>query len=311
MKSLAFAPILAALATATCLRGQEPGEAATQAALTRFAWPVPATVQVTETALKNGKEAKMRYELRISRREDGHLRIRYGDFEFLEMAGMDVSSERMQKLLAPVFAMTSAIPDYVVNEDGEFVQADGIDEMVERVAGLLAATRGEEGEKEAERLAEAMKRPETRELLSAAVANYWNAWVGAWLGWDVPSGESAAVDTSLPFGGVEIPARLAVTHHGDAAGEEGCLRLSQRTVAEGPEVAKAVAHVVARMAGEAANEEPGDVSVVNEVEIVTDPKTLCPRSVRTSKVIRLTPEGATEPREQVERHHYVFDWGRR
>ena len=248
-----------------------------------------------------------------TRPDDGELRVHYSDFEFLEMDGRDVTSPQMQKMLAPALAMTSAIPDYLVTAEGEFVRADGMDELVSRFVKALSASRGQE---EAERLGEMMARPEMKELLAAAVSNYWNSWVGAWVGWDVAPGEAATVDTQLPLMGVEIPAKLTVEHHGDAADAAGCVRLSMHSVAAGEGAARALARALAVLASGAGQDEISqdalaDVFVENKTVVVTDPKTLCPRSVLTEKVVRITEKGKTEPRQQIERHHYVFDWGSR
>ena len=275
--------------------------------LVRFDWPAPASVIVTDTTTKKGRTAKMRYRLVISRRDDGGLRVRYRDFEFLEIAGRKVDTPAMREALAPALAMASAIPDYVVAADGAFVEADGLDEMARRVVERLSAS---EGGAAADRAAAMFARPKTRQLLTSAVAKYWDAWAGTWIGWDVPEGDNRMVDSKDPVLGVAVPARRRLSNFGPAPGHAGCIRLTKAMAASGPEVKRALASILQGVAGETADidAEIAEAAMRSEVTVITDPKTLCPRVVETEQVMRVRRTGDDEAIEQVESHRYEFAW---
>lgn len=303
--------LLALLAPAHVVAQEDTARTAEAAApLVAFDWPAPATVTVTESAEKKGNKTKMRYRLAISRTDDGGLRLSYRDFEFLEVNGHDATTPAMKKALAKTVAMTAAIPDLLVDEHGMFVGATDMDEMIDRVVDSKKETRGDEA---SEKVRESMKSQPARDVLTAAVARYWQTWAGGWIGWSqAPGAPVTEVRTSDVFG-ARVEAPVTTTHHGAVDGAAGLVRLSFRVKLEGGAARKAYDQMIgALIKDEDRRREIADgfeeISMSDELEVQTDPKTLRPRVASNRKVIRLQPKGG-DAVEQVESHRYEFDWG--
>ena len=101
------APRWAALLLFTASLCGQDGDAA-PTPLTTFAWPVPSAATVVETVFKDGQESKTRYRLTMTRREGGGIQVRYSDFTFLEVAGVDATTPAMQERLASATALAAS-----------------------------------------------------------------------------------------------------------------------------------------------------------------------------------------------------------
>ena len=291
--------------------GKTKGEAP-RAPRAAFAWPVPGKVIVTETTLKKGRRVKMRYSLTITRERGKRIRLRYGDFAFLEVDGRDVTSKRWKRALAPSLAATSAIPDCIVNDKGDFVRVDGIDAMIKRLDKVLAGIRKETAAQARQRRA-IFERPQFRQMMQTAMAGYWDVWVGKWIGWKVAPGRSLEGDVEFPIAGSKLRGKGKWTHHGPVAGMPGHVRLSFQSKAGGPELVAALQGIVTSLGaaplGQMKNERsPADGTMMTRIEAITRLDDLRPAKVTTFKSIRIRESGQAKGKTSVEHHEYLFDW---
>ena len=283
----------------------------------RCQWPVPGSVVVTDTTTKQGRTAKSRYTLRILQHEDGEsLRIRHDGYEFLEVEGQDATNPRMQQVLASATAMAAFVPDYRITNTGLYVETIDLEQMLDRMMPTLLA-RGSHSPEQAQRLREQFQTPEFQQLMHTTLAKYWQSWVGAWVAFEVDAGKSVEQPTEIDVHGVNVPATMVLTHHGAATEHPGHVRLSLRVVAEGPAVREAL---IKRLAQLQVPDENGQllaqmqqlaaVHSSRHLEVITRLDTLQPAWARFELVTRVTETGASEPREQLERHEYTFDWAK-
>lgn len=278
----------------------------------RFAWVVPTSVWVTQAGEKRGHAATMRYLLTLSAGAvDGELQARLTDFEFLEVDGKDVTTPEMRQALASTRALTQAVPDMIVDSTGNFLRAGGVEELVERVIAHEATQSGRDAG-QLKRELEFMKSPTVLATLEQACGDYWNTWVGAWVGFELEPGSESTEDQDIPFMGVALPAKVTRRNAGPSAEHPGHVELSQTTVIEGPAAASALAETMATMAQQGGGrpfpkDELFDIRSVSVVTVVIDGTTLKPLRATRSKSMRLAVKGE-EPKEQVEHLEYTFDW---
>ena len=305
-----WALCLALLAAPLSARAQD--EAA--AAQTTFAWPVPSAATVVETVFKGGQESKTRYRLTMTRRDGGGIRVRYSDFEFLEVAGMDATTPAMKERLAAATALASAIPDLHVRADGSFEAATGLAEIMTKVVDYLAEERGWSGE-EKEGVRANMQESGMLDSLKAAVGQYWRCWVGAWRGWTLPRGESVTQQREVDVLGSAAEATVTLRNRGAPKDHPEALSLEMRIQASGRAFSTAMAtyvgDLVERFAGD---EEPAELlpkltfALDETFAVITSPRTLVPLLATSERKVTAKDRATAEQLQEIERHRYDFTW---
>lgn len=282
--------------------------------LTTFAWPVPSAATVVETVFKGGQESKTRYRLTMTRRDGGGIRVRYSDFEFLEVAGMDATTPAMKERLAAATALASAIPDLHVRADGSFEAATGLAEVMTKVVDFLAESRGwSDDEKEGVRAN--MQESGMLDSLKASVGQYWRCWAGAWRGWTLPRGESTSEQREVDVLGSDAEATVTLRHRDAPTDRPAALALEMRVQASGRAFSTAMAtyvgDLVERFAGDA---EPSELlpqltfALDETITVVTSPRTLVPSLATSERKITAKNRATDEQLQEIERHRYEFTW---
>ena len=270
----------------------------------KFNWPIPGRVQVTDTAFKKGKTGKTRYVLKISKMPNGGAKIGFTDFEFLELEGFDLESAVMRKVLAPFLAMAKPIPSFKIDGSGNLLEVMGMEEAIDKLL------QQEEDEAVRVQIAKALKSPEIAATMEAAAASYWQQWVGYWIGLDLARGETRDGEQESTFLGVTVAQSVIIKNLGESLNYPGKTHLKLEAIIGGEALVKA-AIAALREHGTNPNEVPVDLVEQAEksliVEVVTDVQTLMPVYVKTEEIAKVKPKGE-EPRTQIERHEYEFDW---
>ena len=307
------APRWAALLLFTASLWGQDGDAA-PTPLTTFAWPVPSAATVVETVFKDGQESKTRYRLTMTRREGGGIQVRYSDFTFLEVAGVDATKPAMQERLASATALASAIPDVHVRADGTFEAATGLEKVMDKVVDFLAESRGWSDEQRAG-VRENMRSSGMLESLKSSVGRYWESWAGAWIGWTVTPGNKLQEVQPLPVLGVEAKAEVTTYHFGESAEHPGKVSLERRLHADGQKfserMATYVSDLVSRLVGDGDPEavlKELTFAVDEKLAVVTDPRTLVPVVATTERTVTASNAATDERLEELERHRYEFTW---
>ncbi|MCB9918796.1 MAG: hypothetical protein H6832_10380 [Planctomycetes bacterium] len=299
----------------------------------KFDWPLPGTVTVTEHATKNGKTMHMRYQVHVRPREaskDGgpedsdakELLVSLRSFEFLKLDDMDLTKPEIREQLAPALALSAAIPDLVIDAHGAYRGTIGMDETIRRVVAELTKNEGGHGDAKAAQMRTALESPSMRATLEASAGQFWDAWVGSWIQWDVPAGKQREQSTKLPLGTFAMPAKLLAQNLGavdaaDAGGNEGYVKLRTVTRASGPEARKAYADYLAQLFATSMKHSPEaktfdpdkikEIDIRTSVDVVTRLDNLRPLSASFEKNHVVDVEGQA-PQRYLERRVYEFDW---
>ena len=283
-----------------------------------FGWSIPTRVRVTETVSERGHVCTLRYVLELAPGADGAAEslVRFRDFECLAVDGRPPEESVVDAPgAAGALEDAASIPDLRIGADGAYVGTAGLDRLVERVCALRAAMRPTSVAEQQE-LRRTLSSPAFREQMETGMAKYWNVWVGAWLGWDVPAGERHETETELPVQGVAVPARLVFENHGAVPGlEPRHVHLSRVLDARGAGAASAMDEVARALgpsapAGETAPREPfAEVGFTVRVEAILQLEGLFPVWARLEERSTMRERGGRgDAVEDVRTREYSFDW---
>jgi len=314
-----IAPLLAAfLLPALAVAEQVPVNAtvATPEGGCTYSWPEGMSAKVTDKVDKKGKNGVQAFTLTLAPRDDGNFEVHYSDFHFLEFDGEKVTPE-MEKQLAPVVAMASAIPITVVSPSGSFVEVDGFDAMITNVVDFLVAS-GEVGKEDVAMVESMMRTPGMKSTVIGTAQATWNGWIGDWVGLDLKPG--AVVDNAIPVNASapEGPKQqLRIEHLGDAPDHPGHVRFKLTITVADEAARELLMPMLTPMLSQIPASEQAKMqeavatmtgAIVRVVEATTDPTTLRPARVLTSKITTLKVAALGMDQEQKETHEYTFEW---
>jgi hypothetical protein len=277
----------------------------------KFAWPVPSRVTVTESTLKKGKTAKMRYDIVLSKQSAGdNYEVNFDKFEFLELDGIDLTVPENREQAAPVLkqatALGSMLPALVISPKGNVLDVIGMEKCIESASALLAAADP--------KVVELLKSPEMVEQMKQKSVDFWRVWVETWL--TAPeSGKVNAYEMEVPLMGVKLQAPLTVRNEGSSKETGSDVKLIAETILEGEKARQALATMMQNMIAKIPPKEgvkPFSPDMIKSLKritrltAVTNPKTLQPSSASSDSLIELAIED--KQRSEIEKHAYSFDW---
>lgn len=277
----------------------------------RFAWPDPLTAEVAyrRTRTRTGDPASTftaRYTQVAERRGDGwHIRASgtrwSGDLPFPEAIADD--ARRASEAVVQRVAL-----------DGEFSGLEGADAL--RPVLTAALERPDLRKEQVERAVatgEAAMRAESEEM--------WNLGVGFWIGADLELGARYGMEneaevpllsgTTAEYQ-VEFSARRRVPCLATER-EARCVEITLRSVPAPQVLPRITKALLVRLAGSEAAAATGalrEVSVENELVLVTEPATLLPHRLVWTRRVRATADGNdAHAVEQVDRREYDYRYG--
>ena len=294
-------------ATTVSVDTKRPSGAVESAALT-FAWPVGASASVTEQVLKKGRRATTQYRLEIEAGE-GEMLVFYRDFDFVALEGVDLREPSVRAELERLKRQVMAsLPPYRVSYDGRWLGLADMETLLKTTATVLR--------KDEDDFVGMLDSPEMRAILDEKLRDVWRAWAEAWIGSELGPGERLEVETELSLGGRSIAIPTVFEHLGVV---DGKVHLSATTILSGPRATEAMREVLVQFARGAADgsaalsqrqldEALADMEVqrVAVAEALLDPETLLPAFASTVEHTTIVENG--ESHEQVEEHHWTFDW---
>lgn len=280
----------------------------------KFAWPVPSRVTVTETTLKKGKTAKMRYDIVLAKSGE-NLELRFENFQFLNLNGIDLTNAENRKQMGPVLtqitAMGGAIPSLSINSHGDVEDVIGVEKTMEQVIKMYPQS----DPKQAASLSAAMRSPAVLASVKEKSKDFWRVWVETWLDFNLSPGQIRTVDTEIAAAGGTIKLPLKLHHEGLSAEAVNCVKLSARSVLEGENAKKALGDLMQALVAQIPTKpgvKPFSPSMIKSVKrtqdyiVVTNPQTLQPNSAKWETVTSLTVDDKSAT--QIEKHDYAFDW---
>ena len=292
-----------------------------------FDWPGQAESQFTYQSKRTKRgvatEINMSGATRMKALSEDELldSTQVNDFQHASSEKNEAKSNYLQNLMQK---LTSGIPDYVVNYDGELVRFDNLDAYYARVEqGLMEGLPG--NEEAQQKVKQLMRSLISEETLAQSLQDEWNTLVGNWVGSSFANGETYSYPAqyqAAALGDVVFPMTITQRLLGrvpcqPADKEKKCVKLEQKSQVSDSSFTKAmhdfVNHTIKRMAGDKAAEANLSVDrahVVKTVTLVTDPETLLPHELQTSKIttVVITEKGRTESTEDVEHSttRYVY-----
>jgi len=290
--------------------------AAFAASEVKFAWPVPGVVEVHETVLKKGKTAKLQYEIVLEKGDDDkQLNLRYQDFKFLELNGLDLSSEEQRKTNSKIVdlltAVESAMPIVVIDTDGIAKDVVGLDEMIEKTLELLPSKSAED----LESLKVFLKSPVMEKQIKQKSLEVWRLWVETWLNCAPKEGKEESLAVEIPVGAATVMSKIQVKNLGPSKEQPGCIKLVADGNFAGEEARKNFGEMMKQLADRIPKKEgvkPFTPDMVQEVsrtthmEVVINPKTAQPESASVESNLHLKIDNKVK--DGIERHDYAFVW---
>lgn len=282
----------------------------------KFAWPLPSKVVVTETALKKGKTAKMRYNIILEKsKTDDDLVLRFENYEFLNLNGIDLTVPENRQRLGPALkqatALASLIPSLRIDKDGHAVDFVGMEQIVDHVVNLLPADNPQLRES----MRTALKSPEMMQQVKEKTKDFWRIWVETWSNCQVGPGREQTLQVEIPVLGSSVVTPLRISNEGPAPDVPGSVKLTAQSVFEGSGAKKALGAMMSKLTAELPV-QPGtkpmspamikDFKRTQKFAVVTNPATLQPRQAMSEIITDLTIDD--QKKTQIEKHDYQFDW---
>lgn len=267
-----------------------------------FGWPerMTATASMRSKSAKRGEvlEMSMRTVSTVRPLGEDHLLIS-GKVTERKMSPGTKDKGKAEYLERLLKEATAAVPDYVVDRDGDFVRTENLEPYLKTVEDALVNGLPE-GPKEARAKArQLVKTLITEETLSALMQDEWNNIVGNWADASYVPGEvyefqatyqsPALGDRTFPMRRTQQLAGRVACRKGAAA--DSCVRLIQVSQVSDPGFTRATSAFVRKTVG--ADVSVDSAVVVKSVEVIADPQTLLPYRtvVKETKTFTVSAKG--------------------
>lgn len=289
-----------------------------------FAWPDNLTGTVTYTVRKTkisgdrsrNLELSGSYRLRTSAVEDG-LMVKTDNVE-LKVGTGTASYGPGSKLQQFLFRAASTPPHFVVARTGQFLRLEGLDAFRDRLRAAAAEMVQDMPDEAKLKVFRAMAPMMSKAQLESNIVSSWNRDVGAWLGAALDKGEEYELTFSnnIPmFGNLAVPmvSRFRFIDRvpcrdGDAG--KKCVDLETRTDVDSAGLNKALEEFIKGLGGGAQVPHIEKFELTTIVRLITEPDTLIPHRVKTTKVSQsvISQGGMRRSAQQVEEVQMVYSY---
>jgi hypothetical protein len=231
-----------------------------------------------------------------------------------QRAGKDAGRDAyLQEVLK---AALSDMPDFVVNNDGEFVRVENLAAYHKRVLDSMmkALPKGEaQAQAKAKQLLASML---TEEALSVSMQDEWNNLAESWAGGSYALGQS--YEFTMPYQAPALQRQsfpMATTQQlaghvpcTPNAAPKSCVRLLQNARVSGPDYTRAMNDYVRKTAGDQVSVT--QMEVFTTLELITDPNTMLPYFTHKKQTKRVTvsAEGKTSTSDDVEESSVTYHY---
>jgi hypothetical protein len=269
-----------------------------------FHWPDWGALRVRERVAKKDGRAVLDYTVSW-RRSAARFEVKLDDMSFVELNGDAIDTEAKRQAVAAVLAKVGAIPTLVVDASGELKDLAGFDEMMDRIV-KSDPKFSPDMQKKVMRM---LKDPAAVGPLKERVAEFWNVWVGSWVGLVTTKEGVRRAVTQVELGDRMLASPTVFTWKRNASGR---LELTSTQTVEGPEMARAVEQTMRTMTKDVDPSRAPPAFKIDECQrtlwmmVETDPATMIPAraAYRTTTVVVVG--GRREVAE--ESHEYAFSW---
>ncbi|RYZ40983.1 MAG: hypothetical protein EOO71_13785 [Myxococcaceae bacterium] len=281
----------------------------------KFAWPVPSRVSITERVDSEREHASLKYDGVLTARKPGPgSELHFENLQQVEPAAPPSPPGTPRPANPRPLLTTFTKPDLALSETGALTGIEGLEPAFERAVTVL------EPDPHAR---ETQRTPWDNPLFQTQLRDRaeltWNAWVETWNGVQLAPGQERTKTQAFRHPNGPLSRRFTLRHRGPAEGRPGAVRLEWESVLDGAPYRQVVARTrelqcsaaLARNASApCAAEVVESASSVTTVELITDPTTLRPFSVRIVDTEAFTVKGQPPVIQRAERT-YAFDWARK
>lgn len=226
-------------------------------------------------------------------------------------SGASGNQEKIQQFISKISALS---PSYVIDKEGVLVDVENLDKMKKVIDDEFAKMFSDAPKEVQSKMRPLMAALTSKPQLMAQLSSEWNRDVGQWIGGELESGFVYELEfsTQMPmFGNTAIPSKGKYEYKGKVPCDAGkkdsnCVLLSYVSSID----KKAFRPVMEEFFKKIGAEMPEGYSpqVDLRVELVTEPTTLIPHSVKSEKIIKTSMIANQPGVERIERVNYVYEY---
>ncbi len=253
-----------------------------------FAWPqkLQSVAAFHRKSVKRGKssEVKAHYLSNVRPGDQDELIVstRVVKQDVIDADG--AKGDYLSKLLKQI---TTEIPDYVINNEGEFVRVDNLSAYQRRIETAVVSNLPVDAKDRKDEILAIVRPSLSEQFLAAAVTDEWNKTVGSWVSSSYAMGEiyHFKEEYYAPSLG-EVPFAMDVSRQiagfvPCTSSETRCVKLIHIATVSGEDFRLAMASFLQQTVGQPVKVKR--VSVVRKREIIAEPDTLIPHRSRSTE----------------------------
>ena len=272
-----------------------------------FSWDIPSQARVKCSVQDRGVTTHGEWTLiaESSGSADQYV-IRLIDYVVLDIEG--VSPDQVQQIKNnPIMkAAQGLIPSFIVDSAGSVLETGSLLPLVDELVGAI------NDPSVAQQVGNYLRSPTIQQALTARVANYWEIWVGAYVGLDINAGEKIEFSTPVVLGEIEFPAKITIEHLGTERNTR-YVRLRVTSIYEGPEFESYMKEIILNMTGQfplPADQQDLTIELARKkttINAVTEPNTLYPSKIFMTEEDTIKVQGETQ-QTRTKTNNCFFSW---
>ncbi len=281
----------------------------------QFNWKAPAELIVIDRMEKKGKKATIQFKI-IYEKQSGknQYRLSFKNVEFLEIDGTKITDD-MKKEMRDVIAQEKLYADFIVNENGVFIELIELDKTLDVYARLLKKyMKDPEKIKEIDKI---ISSKAIKDFIRNLVHNIWMIWVESWISLDFKgrSKIEGEIEETVLSRFAPIKMVYTIEQLGKSNQYPDGIHIRSVRVPEKTALSKFKADFLARLSGKKVTElKPDDInkidiSIKTRSEVVFTPGSMETLWAFWERKVHLLAPGFGEKKEY-ESHEYQFKWKR-
>ena len=263
-----------------------------------FSWPDGFKAEVIYTrkrtkevsSLKKEQSLRGSYKLFASQHPQGLL-ISFTDLE-IDLEGAETAQGTQALLQHFITKASSVMPNYVVNDRGELIRIEGLEELQKIILADMEQITAEYPQRVKKQLSGIVNKVISKEQLQANISTQWNRVVGQWAGRSFEMSEAYETKYTSPIpmlDNLEVPMKATYRYIGQVPCNDQdnmtlCVELEMKSYTDSERLRKAIEQFVKEQGDSSVN--INSLSIDYTVRLITEPQTLIPHRMKSTKVIR-------------------------
>lgn len=232
------------------------------------------------------------------------------DVQVTESANNDMQA-KIQQFINKISSLS---PSYVINNEGELVDVEKLEAMKQAMDDEFTKMFSDAPEEIQAKIRPLIDSLTSKQQLMAQITGDWNRDVAQWVGAEFEKGYDYELEyaTQIPlFGNIDIPTKAKFQYNGkvpcnDKQQDSKCVSLSMLTTLDQEALRPAMMNFFKKVGAEIP--ENFSVQVDTSLELITEPSTLIPHSVKSEKITKSSAIGTQPVSERVEKLLITYDY---